>query len=59
MSFDDNRDCGYCCPRHKPGFDLSGRIYKGFPEMTDFCILSDSILADGTLMIGVNQQGAV
>jgi ubiquinol-cytochrome c reductase iron-sulfur subunit len=59
MSSDDNWDCGYCCPRHKSGFDFPGCIYKGVPEVTEFRIMSVGILADGTLMIGVSQQGAV
>jgi ubiquinol-cytochrome c reductase iron-sulfur subunit len=57
--FDADWKGGFYCPCHNSRFDMAGRVYEGVPAPTNLRVPPHHFVDDGTLMIGVDPEGAV
>ena len=48
---------GFFCPCHGSTFDLAGRVFKNKPAPTNLVVPPHQYLADGTLLIGEDDDG--
>ena len=49
---------GFYCPCHGSKFDLAGRVFKGAPAPVNLEVPPHTYLSDGTILIGLDKQGA-
>jgi ubiquinol-cytochrome c reductase iron-sulfur subunit len=56
--FDADWKGGYFCPCHKSKFDMSGRVYAGQPAPTNLVVPPHHYVDDGTIVVGVDPEGA-
>jgi ubiquinol-cytochrome c reductase iron-sulfur subunit len=47
---------GFYCPCHGSKFDFAGRVFKGSPAPTNLTVPPYTVLADGTVVIGEDEQ---
>jgi len=57
--FDADWKGGFYCPCHNSRFDMAGRVYEGVPAPVNLKVPPYHYINDGTLMIGVDPEGAV
>lgn len=56
--FDAEWRGGFFCPCHRSRFDLAGRVYRGVPAQLNLLIPPYHFVDDGTILIGVDPEGA-
>jgi len=56
--FDAEWRGGFFCPCHRSRFDLAGRVYRGVPAQLNLVIPPYHFVDDGTILIGVDPEGA-
>lgn len=56
--FDGDWKGGFYCPCHNSRFDMAGRVYAGVPAPTNLPVPPHRFVDEGTLMIGVDPEGA-
>lgn len=56
--FDADWKGGFYCPCHNSRFDMAGRVYQGVPAPANLSVPPYHFVDDGTVMIGVDPEGA-